>query len=553
MSTKTIKIENDDISSTAPVETESPPLANEKNDLAELRRLIVQSDEVSEVLPAAVAKSAEKDNKLAKVTLPLVEANIRQSVQQNPEILAEALFPAIGPTIRKAISEALSQMIQSLNQTLENSFSPQGLKWRFEAWQTGKSFAEVVLLNSLIYRVEEVFLIHRDTGGLLQHVSAQKNVSEDADMVSAMLTAIQDFAHDSFKESENATLDSLQLNDLAVWLERSPDAVLAGVIRGNPPLTLREIFKESVEAIQFVQQEDFDNFDGNTVKFEKSRPMMDNCLQFQLNKEVKEKKRLTPFNFLAAAALISLLGIGLIYTLDYWRWSSYLTRLKNEPGVVVVEEDRGWFSNSISGLRDPLAVNPENLFGEYGLKKENVESNWKPYQDLSETMVLARAYKILQPQEGVSFTLANGILTANGKITETWYIEAKKLSSAITGVNEFRLGKEALQSKIESQNIYFTCNTVDYTENQARKIPELIEDLEVLTATAKNVQIEVWGQADQTGTELINAQISQARAEKMRAEFLKSEKLNSVIESIKPVGVSTNADAECKVNIKIKF
>lgn len=553
MSTKTAKIENDDISLTAPNELESPPLANRKSDLTELRRLIVQSDEVSEVLPAAFTQSSKKDNQLAKATLPLVEANIRQSVQQNPEVLAEALFPAIGPTIRKAIAKALSQMIQSLNQTLENSFSPKGLKWRFEAWQTGKTFAEVVLLNSLIYRVEEVFLIHRETGGLLQHASVQKNVSEDADMVSAMLTAIQDFAHDSFKDSENATLDSLQLNELAVWIERSPDAILAGVIRGNPPLTLREIFKEAIEAIQFVQQDDFDNFSGDTKPFEKSRPMMDNCLQFQLNNEKKEKKLFTPFNVLAATALISILFIGFFYTIDYWRWSSYLNRLKSEPGVVVTEESRGWFTNSINGLRDPLAINPDEILNEYNLKKTNIDSNWKPYQDLSEPMILARAYKILQPPEGVTFTFADEILTANGKITDAWYNEARRLSVALAGVSNFRLGKEALQSKIESQNIYFNCNTVDYTENQARKIPELIGDLETLTATAKNVKIEIWGQADETGTAQTNAQISQARADKMRTEFLQSDKLKAVIESIKPVGVSTNADAECKVNIKISF
>ncbi len=63
-------------------------------------------------------------------------------------------------------------------------------------------------------------------------------------MVSAMLTAIQDFAQDSFKQSEQATLDSLQMNELAVWIERSPDLVLAAVIRGNAPLKLRQMFDE---------------------------------------------------------------------------------------------------------------------------------------------------------------------------------------------------------------------------------------------------------------------------------------------------------------------
>jgi OOP family OmpA-OmpF porin len=219
-------------------------------DLVELRKLIVNSEEVGEVLPAAVKRSTKKNERLAKATLPLVEENIRQSVANNPKVLAEALFPAIGPAIRKAIAQALSSMVQSLNQTLEYSVSPKGLGWRLEAFRTGKSFGEIVMLKTLLYRVEQVFLIHKETGLLLQHAVAGDKETQDADMVSAMLTAIEDFVQDSFKTSENATLDSLKVKELSVWIEHSPDAIIAGVIRGTPPLSLRETFSEAIEEIQ---------------------------------------------------------------------------------------------------------------------------------------------------------------------------------------------------------------------------------------------------------------------------------------------------------------
>ncbi len=552
MALKAVKMENEKVSTSDREISENSPSENAQNEIAELRRLLIQSDEVSEVLPSAITQSNQKDNQLAEATLPLVEENIRQSVQQNPDILAEALFPAIGPAIRKAIVEALSQMVQSLNQTLENSVSPKGLRWRFEAWQTGKPFAEVVMLNSLVYRVEEVFLIHRETGGLLQHASVQKNVSEDADMVSAMLTAIQDFAHDSFKESENATLDSLNLNDLSVWLERSPDAILAGVIRGNPPLTLREIFKEAIEAIQFVQREEFDNFDGDTTKFEKSRPMLDNCLQFQLNRgEEKQRKLFTPARILAGLAGILLLTFGFIYIRDYWRWTNYLNRLKSEPGIAVTESDLGWWRDSISGLCDPLAAHPEELLGEYNLDKNSVESDWKPYQDLSPQMILTRANKVLQPPEGVNFSFENGVLTANGKVTNEWFSEAKKMSVGLAGVKEFRLSPEALESKIEAQNVFFNCNTTDFAEGQNAKLVEVTKDLEMLTDSAKNWQLEVRGQADLTGTPEFNTEISSQRAEKVVAELNKSAKLKVVNQSIKPIGIGTSKDSSCKVDFKV--
>ncbi len=414
--------------------------------------------------------------------------------------------------------------------------------------------AEVVLLNSLVYRVEEVFLIHRETGGLLQHASVLKNVSEDADMVSAMLTAIQDFAHDSFKDSENATLDSLNLNELIVWIERSPDAILAGVIRGNPPMTLREIFKEAIEAIQFVQREEFETFNGDTSKFEKSRPMIDNCLKFQLNKaETKKGNIFSPFNVLAVMAGLLIMVLGFIYIRDYWRWSNYLNRLKTEAGIAVTEQHRGWWRNSISGLRDPLAADPEIVMNEYNLDKNRVDSDWRSYHDLSSPLILARAQKILRAPAGVNLSFENGVLSVNGKVPAAWLTEAKKLAVGISGVNEFRLGTGALQSNIESQTILFRCQSANMIENQTSKIIEIIKDLELLFELEKGWQLEIRGHADETGTNEANAQISQLRADTVLAEILKSEKIKAKSPQIKAVGIGINEGSNCKVDFKVIF
>ena len=165
-------------------------------------------------------------------------------MRKDPKPLADAIFPIMGPAIRKSIAAALSGMVQSLNQTLSYSLSAQGLKWRWEALRTGKSFSEVVLLHTLRYRVEQVFLIHRETGLLLRHLSAGASVVQDADMVSGMLTAIQDFVKDSFTVGQGDQLQTMQLVDLTVWIEQGPLAILAGAIRGTAPQELREVFRK---------------------------------------------------------------------------------------------------------------------------------------------------------------------------------------------------------------------------------------------------------------------------------------------------------------------
>ena len=70
--------------------------------------------------------------------------------------------------------------------------------------------------RQLLYSVEQVFLIHRKSGLLLMHVAAKDSVLKDADMISGMLTAIQDFLSDSFAEGgqELETVDAGGLFDL---------------------------------------------------------------------------------------------------------------------------------------------------------------------------------------------------------------------------------------------------------------------------------------------------------------------------------------------------
>jgi hypothetical protein len=180
---------------------------------------------VSRVLPAAIAQAAARDERLGQVLAPALGSSVRR----DPSTLVDILHPLMGPAIGKSIDATF----ESLNESLKHSLTWRGLRWRWEAWRTGTSFAEVVLKHTLVYRVEHVFLIHRHSGLLIAHAAAQDAASQDPQLVSSMLSAIQDFVRDSFAEQQG--LDSLRLGELRVWSEPGPFATLVAVIRGNPP------------------------------------------------------------------------------------------------------------------------------------------------------------------------------------------------------------------------------------------------------------------------------------------------------------------------------
>ena len=395
------------------------------------------TEEVSRVLPESILLKSAKDKQLTKALIPTVEEALQISVQKNPRILTDAIFPIIGPAIRRAIASAIQNLLQSLNETLDSSFSAKGLQWRLEALRTGKPFAEIVLLRTLRYRVEQVFLIHRKTGLLLQNVVAEAVTSQDADMVSGMLTAIQDFVRDSFGVQPEDTLGTMQVGELTVWIEQGPEALIAGVIRGTAPEELRLIFQDALETIHFEQRSNLTSFQGDSAPFEDSRPILEMCLQ-QVQQRPQAKKT-SPLLWLLPSILLIGGGIWLFFAFQQeQKWTSYVEKLKMQPGLVVIAADKEHGKYRITGLRDPLAIDPEVLFRKSNLDPASIRSRWELYQSSDPAFVLTRAQALLQPPATVTLRVENGTLYANGSAPWSWITEARKLVRLLPGITHFQ-------------------------------------------------------------------------------------------------------------------
>ena len=247
-------------------------LEPEQTEINEIRERLnnprLRAEELSRVIAEAIVLRASRDQKLATALLPTIETVLRDTVKKDPRFLADTIFPIIGPAIRKSIAESLRSMMESMTTALDHTFSWRGLKWRIESIRTGRPFAEIILLHTLIYRIEQIFLIHKETGLVLQHAALETAAVKDAGMVSGMLTAIQDFVNDSFAGKEETSLHNLDMGELIVWLEQGPRIVLASVIRGTPPPELRTRLKELVENIEFEYSLALDSFKGDATRFD---------------------------------------------------------------------------------------------------------------------------------------------------------------------------------------------------------------------------------------------------------------------------------------------
>jgi outer membrane protein OmpA-like peptidoglycan-associated protein len=515
------------------------PSQNDEENMAELRTLLLgpaeaqiaevharltdpkrQLEEVSNVLPAAISVRSRKNDELSNALAPTVATALHQSVRKNPQPLADAIFPIIGPAIRKAIATALSGMVQSLNQSMAHSLSAQGLKWRLEALRTGKTFAEVVLLKTLRYRVEQVFLIHQETGLLLQQVSAPGIQLQDADMVSGMLTAIQDFVHDSFGTAKGDELEALRVGELTVWVERGPLAVLAAVIRGNAPQDLRALFQETLERIHLQFGTSLSEFKGDAAPFSATAPLLEDCLQAHYEAgrtKAQEQRRITPVTVIASVLLIALIIWGFFWLRDKRRWDSYVERLRNEPGIIIAETGRRDGKYFLSGLRDPLARDPQLVLQESQVDPGQVISHWEPFQALSPAFVLARARSLLNPPATVRLSLRDGALEAEGFASHDWIVETRRAARLLPGLGAFGEAGLLDLNRIEDTLLMFELDRAELVPGQAAKFNLLAADIERLQSLAvglhKNVRLEISGHADGSGAEARNVTLSNERAQ----------------------------------------
>jgi outer membrane protein OmpA-like peptidoglycan-associated protein len=411
-------------------------LSPEQAQISELRERLeavrLGVEDVGRVLPEAIGRRSKPDRQLTAVLQPTVEEALKISVRRDPRPLVEAIFPIIGPAIRKSIAQTLNSMLQALNQALTYSLSFRGLKWRLEALRTGKSFAEVVLLHSLIYRVEQVFLIHRDTGLLLQHVVVGARAPQEPAVVSGMLTAIQDFVRDAFRASTSDTLDTFRVGELTVWVEQGAQASIAAVIYGTPRDELRTLLQDTLVTIHLEYGRHLASFSGDAAAFAASRPHLEACLVMQA---AEGAKKTSPLLWMVFAVCLLGLAAWLFVTLrEHWRWLQYVQQLRAEPGIVVTYAEKHGGKFIISGLRDPLAADPLQLLATVALPSERVVSRWEPYQAFYPAFVLNRAKQVLRPPETVVLRLEGGTLYASGSASHAWIEDAKKLSRLLPGV-----------------------------------------------------------------------------------------------------------------------
>ena len=329
-------------------------------------------------------------------------------------------------------------MVESLNRTLEHSLSWRRSHGASTRGAPASRSREIVLLNTLVYRVEQVFLIDRAAGLLLQHVTdgaaspGRRHGLGDADRDSRLRAGL-------LQGGRRATsLEALQVGEL-LGLDRAGPAapLLAVVIRGTAPRALRRRCRRARDASTCSSPTTLEPFDGDagasTARGRCSRPA---CSRSIGRRGAGRGPRGA---WIGGRAAVALLGLGRL--LRYARRAA-LERLRRRaagrtrPGRRLARRARA-AQFVVTGLRDPLARDPRRLLAATRLAADDVvERRWALYQALDPALVLRPGPAGAAPPAGATLTIARTALVGTGT-PRVAGSPRRRLAPVIPGVTPF--------------------------------------------------------------------------------------------------------------------
>ena len=404
-------------------------------------------------------------------------------------------------------------------------------KWRFDAFRTKRTFAEVMLSETLVYQVEQVFLIHRESSLLINHLTSANAIVKDPDMVSGMLTAVTDFVKDSFVVDRQQNVKSIKFAQLNLLFEAGPHAIVVAAVRGLIPSDLQITMREQLEELHRLFGSSLEAYDGNAEQFHDTHQQLDRCL-LSKKKEGESKSeddKNIPWPAIIALSLLLFVPIAwwLYSYIEENKWNKIVASLQSEPGIVVLNHHKQDGEYIVNGLLDPLAKDPDEIIANDQQFAGKVQLNMESYYSNEASFVNKRLLAILQPPATVTTNYKNGSLQIKGEAKENWIAElSNKLpyiwgissvdTSELRAIEDLQILINQLVGSIEAVVIEFAPNSTELSSNDLPLVVNLAEKIGSLTKhmhkSEQEFKVGILGFADLSGSTSANNLISEGRA-----------------------------------------
>lgn len=515
------------------------------------------SQNVADVVSEAIELRNQQDDTIGQALAPVVDTALKESIEKSPQSIVNVIFPIIGPSIRKAVSSAILDLLLSINEIIERSVGVRSLKWRFDAWREGTPYSKYVLLKNIKYRVDQVFLIEKSSGILMASMSNRFYQGADSDLVSSMLTAINDFVIDSFDTSESEALERIRFGDRVIQINVGQKVILAVAVTGLVSHVVKEHAIETLEKIESNHSSLIEEFNGDNETMQSVLPLLEECLVEK--KQEKEERKSRPWIAYALVLSLTIWGSYLFY--QNWLVNQKVERginyLQSQDGVALLDYSLEDGQVTFNLLQDPSSgdMKPQ-LSSIFGLDFTVTINSTYANLDQSEVWLnyLNNHFRFSK-KPGID--LINGTLTIQGQI-ESSEIEklrrdslvSKKFTSIdtssvqiinpLTAEDLRNIEISKLKNRINATQLFFETSQTQLNQveqSKLRVLSEVLNELQLLANSDLSVlgQILILGFADSVGTNQRNINLSRERTQYV-ADYFIAQGIESSRIVIHPMG-----------------
>ena len=217
---------------------------------------------LSPVFSRLIGKRIEEDrDEMAQAFSPIMGEAIRTQIRNSRQDMVDALYPIIGALVQRSVTDTLREIQRNIDARLRRT---SGTVLRlFRAQLRGVSSSELALRDAMPFSIRQLFLIQHGTGLLLASYPADDSELSSG-LIGGMLTAIREFARDSFGRGQTDTeLDEIQYGDERIVIRSGQHVYLAVVISGVEAEGFHAHLSEFVSDLHLDYEAELRHYDGD--------------------------------------------------------------------------------------------------------------------------------------------------------------------------------------------------------------------------------------------------------------------------------------------------
>ncbi len=329
-----------------------------ESELEKLKLSLIDKEKLIATLEPAIAgllsqKIKDSQNEMADALAPVMGAAIKRQISEAKETIIDALYPVIGSTIRKAVAEAMKNLARTVNEKIDQAVSFRMFRKKMQAKISGLSAADILLNESLPFKLHDIFYIHKDTGILLAHFHPEaQSIQANEELLSGMLTAIRSFSKSTFKTESEQGLNVIEYDDLHIYLEDGRYAYLAVVMSGVAPQEFYGHIHNLEHRCHQTFAKELRGFSGDIAPFSSAPKIMSEALGLTSAEDSEQEAAPRFGRYIFYILFASLLCLAI-----YWFWpENSQPVVKPNSGIETIHFDKVKFREQIEQSNPQMAA-----------------------------------------------------------------------------------------------------------------------------------------------------------------------------------------------------